>query len=197
MRAPGLPRLMLLTDRSQLPEGRDLVDTVSACVEAGLEAVVLRELDLPGEERRALARRLVPTGVSVIAARTWFDGLAGVHLTSRQADLIARSAPFYGRSCHDDEEVRRAVGSGAAYLTISPVATSKSKPGYGPALGTAGVRRAAALAGAVPVLALGGIDAHNAAAMREAGAHGVAVMGAVMRAADPAQIVARLLEEVR
>lgn len=195
MRAPGLSRLLLLTDRTQLPHGRDLVATVSACVEAGLEAVVLRELDLPEEERRALARRLVSTGVSVIAARTWFDGLAGVHLASRQTGLIARSAPFHGRSCHDDEEVRRAVGSGASYLTISPVAASASKPGHGPTLGTEGVRRAVALAGAVPVFALGGIDAQNAAANRDAGAHGVAVMGAVMRADDPAAVVARLLEE--
>ncbi len=196
MRDPRLPRLLLLTDRSQLPRGRDLVDTVSACVEAGLEVVVLRELDLPVEERRALARRLVSNGATVIAARTWLDGLAGVHLASHQTDLDARFAPFHGRSCHDDEEVRRAVGGGASYLTISPVAASASKPGHGPALGANGVRRGVAVAGSVPVFALGGIDAQNAALMRDAGAHGVAVMGAVMRAADPADIVARILKEL-
>jgi thiamine-phosphate pyrophosphorylase len=48
----------------------------------------------------------------------------------------------------------------------------------------------------VPVLALGGVDAANAASAREAGAHGVAVMGCVMRAADPAAVVRRLLREV-
>lgn len=197
MTGPRLPRLLLLTDRDQLPDGHDLVETVAACVEAGLEAVLLRELDLPEGERQGLARDLSSIGVMVMTARTWFDGAAGVHLASTQTCLDARPAPLHGRSCHDEEEVRRAVDGGASYLTISPVAPSASKPGYGPPLGVSGVRRATELAGRVPVFALGGVDAQNAAAMRDAGAHGVAVMGAVMRAAAPAQVVARLLEELR
>ncbi len=193
----NLPRVLLLTDRSQLPAGRDLVDTVAACAEAGLEAVLLRELDLSHHERRALAAAISTLGVSVITARTWLDGAAGVHLAATQTGLDARPAPLHGRSCHHDDEVRRAVGGGASYLTISPVAPSASKPGHGPALGATGVRRAADLAGGVPVYALGGVDRDNAAAMRDAGAHGVAVMGAVMRAADPAAVLADLFEAVR
>lgn len=193
----NLPRVLLLTDRSQLPPGRDLVDTVAACAEAGLEAVVLRELDLPRRDREVLADALAATGVSVIAARTWLAGVAGVHLASAQTGLDARPAPFHGRSCHDDEEVRRAVGGGASYLTMSPVAATVSKPGHGPAVGGPGVRRAADLAGDVPVLALGGVDAGNAGAMRDAGAHGVAVMGAVMRAGDPAAAFGQILEATR
>ncbi len=193
----ALPRLLLLTDRSQLPAGRELVGTIATCVAAGLEAVVLRELDLPATDRAALARNLGSTGVAVLTARTWLRGAAGVHLAAAQARDEASAAPCLGRSCHDEEEVRRAAAEGASYLTISPVATSSSKPGYGPALGTAGVRRAVALAGAVPVFALGGVDVENAASMRAAGAHGVAVMGAVMRACDPAEVVVRLLEELR
>ena len=41
----ALPRLLVLTDRSQLPLGRSLVATMAACAEAGLTHVVLRELD--------------------------------------------------------------------------------------------------------------------------------------------------------
>ena len=59
------------------------------------------------------------------------------------------------------------------------------------------MRRAVRLAGSVPVLALGGIDAQNAAAMRNAGAHGVAVMGAVMRADDPGAAFGRIAQAVR
>jgi thiamine monophosphate synthase len=47
------------------------------------------------------------------------------------------------------------------------------------------------------VFALGGITAANAAQARAAGAYGVAVMGAVMRADDPGAVVAALLGEVR
>lgn len=191
-----LPRLLVLTDRHQLPAGRDLVGTLADCVAAGLEAVVLRELDLPEQERQEIARALGSTGVTVVLARTWMPGAAGVHLAAAQSWHEAGAAPVRGRSCHEDEEVRRAVAGGASYLTISPVAASTSKPGYGPALGQDGVRRAVALAGDVPVFALGGVEVNNAAAMRAAGAHGVAVLGAVMRAADPADVVARVLEEV-
>lgn len=190
------PRLLLLTDRRRLPPGRSLEDTVARCVDAGLEAVLLRELDLPHDERAALAGRVAATGVTVVAARTWLPHTAGVHLAATQTGLDAREAPYHGRSCHDDEEVRRAVGGGAAYLTISPVADSASKPGYGPPLGAAGVSRAVRLAGEVPVLALGGVDEHNAADLRAAGAHGVAVMGALMGADDPAAVVTRLMEAV-
>ncbi|MFZ5869360.1 MAG: thiamine phosphate synthase [Actinomycetota bacterium] len=192
-----LPRVLVVTDRRQLPAARDLVGTVAACAEAGLEAVVLRELDLPRGERQELARAVVATGVTAITARTWLDGAVGVHLAAAQGSADAGPARFHGRSCHDDEEVRRAVGGGASYLTISPVAASVSKPGYGPALGAPGVRRAVRRAGDVPVFALGGVDARNAAAMRDAGAHGVAVMGAVMRAPDPAAAFARIAEAVR
>lgn len=197
MRGSTMPsRLLLLTDRRLLPPGRSLEDTVARCADAGLEAVLLRELDLPREERTDLAGRLAATGVSVVAARTWLRHADGVHLASAQTGLDAREAPYHGRSCHDDEEVRRAVGGGAAYLTISPIARSVSKPGYGPPLGIAGVSRAVRLAGTVPVLALGGVDERNAADLRAAGAHGVAVMGAVMSADDPAGVVTRILEAV-
>ncbi|GAA0970329.1 Thiamine-phosphate synthase [Nocardioides aquaticus] len=56
--------------------------------------------------------------------------------------------------------------------------------------------RLAPAAAGVPVYALGGIDATNAADFRTAGADGVAVMGAVMRADDPAAVVEQLLGAV-
>ena len=192
----NVPRVLLLTDRRQLPAGRDLVSAVAACAEAGLEAVVLREVDLPEDQRQRLARALGSTGVVVVSARTQLDGVAGVHLASAQTGPDVESALPHGRSCHDDAEIRAAVSGGASYLTISPVAASASKPGYGPALGLAGVRRAVRLAGRVPVLGLGGVGAENALAFRSAGAHGVAVMGAVMRADDPGGAFRRIAQAV-
>jgi len=193
----NLPRVLLLTDRSQLPAGRDLVGTVAACVDAGLDAVVLRELDLPEDQRQRLARALGAAGVAVLSARTRLDGVAGVHLATAQARPDEGPPLPHGRSCHDDAEIRAAVSGGASYLTISPVAASASKPGYGPALGLPGLRRAVTLAGHVPVFALGGVDEQNAADLRNAGAHGVAVMGAVMRADDPAGAFRRISQAVR
>lgn len=185
------PRLLVLTDRAQLPAGRGLVETVGRCADAGATTVVLRELDLPESERAELAAALA-TCVQVVSARSALAGASGVHLAARQPVDEARGLS-HGRSCHGPDDVERAVAEGAAWVTVSPVAPSPSKPGYGPPLGTGGVRRSVAVAGGVPVYALGGVEAPDVAALRAAGAHGVAVMGSVMRAADPAAVVSGLL----
>ena len=188
--------LLLLTDRHQLPPGRTLVETVSAAAAAGVDTVVLRELDLPEATRAELAEKLAEH-VRVVSARTLLPAAAGIHLASAQTGLDARGVPLRGRSCHDVAEVWRAASGGADYVTLSPVAASLSKPGYGPPLALADIDRAVTAAGRARLFALGGVDEHNAGLMREAGAHGVAVMGAVMRAEDPAKVVRRLLEVVR
>jgi thiamine-phosphate pyrophosphorylase len=183
-----LPRLLLLTDAAQLPAGRDLIGTVAACVEAGLSAVVLREHQLPPGERHELVASLggLP-GLTVISSRIPDAAAAGTHLAADQPP----GGGWWGRSCHSAAEVGRAANEGAAYATLSPYAASASKPGYGPPLDPA------AYGGhPIPVYALGGVGPGNAAAARRTGAHGVAVMGAVMRAADPALVVDALLREV-
>ncbi|MCW2807655.1 MAG: thiamine monophosphate synthase [Marmoricola sp.] len=189
-----VPRLLVLTDRRQLPDGRGLVDTVARCAEAGATTVVLRELDLCEDERAELAVALVAR-VQVVSARTALASACGVHLASHQPISDAGSL-FHGRSCHGPDGVARAVGEGASWVTVSPVAQTPSKPGYGPPLGTDGVRRAVAAAGGTPVYALGGVEVATVASLRAAGAHGVAVMGAVMRAADPAAVVSGFLAEL-
>lgn len=189
-----VPRLLLLTDRGQLLPGRGLVETLASCAAAGATTVVLRELDLDEPARAALADEL-GAHVQVISARTFLPGVAGLHLAAHQA-APAPGGLRHGRSCHDEAAVARAAEEGAAYVTISPVAPTVSKPGYGPALGAGGVRRAVEAADGLPVLALGGVSAEAAARLRSAGAHGVAVMGAVMRAHDPAAVVSALLSKL-
>ncbi|WP_110182038.1 thiamine phosphate synthase [Nocardioides solisilvae] len=185
-----LPRLLLLTDRRQLPAGRGLAATVAACHAAGLRAVVVREHDLSAPVRRALVARLsrLP-GLTVLTSRLPDPSARGMHLAADQP--VPSGATWWGRSCHDVAAVGRAAAEGARWATLSPYAASASKPGYGPAL------PASAFAGhPLPVLALGGVEPGTAAAAVDAGAHGVAVMGGVMRETDPAEAVARLLAEV-
>jgi thiamine-phosphate diphosphorylase len=186
--------MLVLTDRSQ--SRRPLPEVVAAAVQGGARWIVLREKDLPTPERAALAGTLrailAPVGGRLVVAGT--DPLGGdaVHLGA--ADPRPERVPMVGRSCHDADEVDRL--STEDYATVSPVFVTDSKPGYGPPLGLAGLGRLAARTGK-PVLALGGIDgpAHAAACLAAGGA-GVAVMGAVMRASDPAALVASLLTEV-
>lgn len=183
-----MPRLLVLTDRRLLPPGRSLTDVFPALAAAGLGTVLLREPDLPDERRATLAAAARAAGLDVVAAHRAVPGGDGVHV--RAGDPAPPTGPW-GRSCHDPAGVTRAAAEGAAWVTLSPYAATDSKPGYGPAL------PASAFGGLpLPSYALGGITPANAAAARAAGAHGVAVMGAVMRAADPAAVVAALLREV-
>src|SRR5207253_4071572 len=97
-----------------------------------------------------------------------------------------------GASAHSAEEAAALLRAGADYITASPIFITASKPGYGPALGLDGFARIVAQARG-PVVALGGITPENAATCFTAGARGIAVMGEVMRAADPQATVEHLL----
>jgi thiamine-phosphate pyrophosphorylase len=202
--------LVVVTDRGQAAEaGHGLVDVVGAAVEAGAGCVLLREKDLPAAERRRLALALVavlaPAGgrliVASAAALAVDVGAAGVHLSSTDAAPAppvpeVGSGWVVGRSCHGVDELRAARREGATYATLSPVFASPSKPGYGPALGLNGLAAACAAVPDLPVLALAGVGPGRAADCVAAGARGVAVMGEVMRAPDPAAVVRTLLAEL-
>ena len=181
-----LPRLLVLTDRSQC--AGPLVDTVAAAVDGGARAIVLREKDLPDDERDRLAEQLRALlhpvdGVLVRAGAGGSTGADAVHLAAN--DPFPRPRPaLVGRSCHSVDELRRARAEGCDYVMLSPVFPTASKPGYGPALGLAGLASLAAVA--PPVYALGGIRPADVPGCLTAGARGIAVMGPIMR--DPGTV---------
>ena len=193
--------LLLITDRTQTP--RPLVETVAAALEGGCRWVMLREKYLPPDELLALAREIAAltsargATLSINSDMAAAKALkAGLHLPTGGKPLAARAAlgpgALIGQSAHNLQEAEKALDTGADYVTLSPIFASASKPGYGPALGIEGLRKAAARL-QIPIVALAGIDAGNAAACLRAGASAVAVMGGVMRADDPAAEVRALL----
>jgi thiamine-phosphate pyrophosphorylase len=189
-----LPRLIVLTDRHAAR--RPLPEVIDAAVRGGARAVVLREKDLPAPARADLAAALrevlAPVGGQLILAGLSVPASAA-HLAAADPLPAVRPA-LLGRSCHTAAEVARAGVEGLDYVTVSPMYPTASKPGYGPALGPAGLRALAGVSPAAPpIFALGGVTPDNAPACLAAGAAGVAVMGAVMRAARPDRCVADLL----
>lgn len=121
-------------------------------------------------------------------------GAQGVQLAAEDlapAD-VRRILPagWIGRSVHTAAEAAAAVDEGADYLLVGNVYQTASHPGR-PAAGLDLVRAAAALGR--PVIAIGGIDAARAGAVREAGAWGVAAIAALWRAPDPAAAALALL----
>jgi thiamine-phosphate pyrophosphorylase len=199
------PPLLVISDRRQAK--RPLTEIAAAAFRGGCRWFSLREKNLPAAERVELLRALVALGHRLGATVTVHDDIAaavaagagGVHLPGGSDPAAARRQlpkGLIGVSAHSPEEAASQLGAGADYATLSPIFLTASKPGYGPAVGLDALAEAARLAPG-PVVALGGIDAGNIAACLAAGARGIAVMGEVMRAADPEAETRRLLAVMR
>jgi thiamine-phosphate pyrophosphorylase len=211
-------RLMVVTDRRMAEAaGRGLVAVVQRAVEGGAREVLLREKDLAPRDRERLAvelRAVTAQGGAALYVASDVElalavGADGLHLAARDlwpgpgtcAALAARARGHrsgLGRSCHSPGELVEAAANAADWATFSPVFATGSKPGYGPALGLDGLAAGCrAVEGGLTVLALGGIGPGRAAGCSLAGAGGVAMMGAVMAADDPAQVVRAVADELR
>jgi thiamine-phosphate pyrophosphorylase len=196
------PPLLVVTDRRQAE--RSLADILDAAFAAGARWASIREKDLSKAEQAALAKqlflvaerhgaRLLLHGDPAVALPA---GLAGVHLPAgtdpRRARALLGQAALIGVSVHVPAEAARLDPAAVDYAVAGPAFATASKPGYGPALGRAGLA-AMVRAARVPVLAIGGVTVESIPELLAAGVAGVAVMGGVMRAVDPADAVRRLL----
>ena len=201
MRLPQ-PPLLVVTDRHQASAPLERV--LAACFAAGCRWASVREKDLPPAGQVALAKRLgalaadhdVRLALHGDPRLARDAGLDAVHLASGSDAAAARALlgkdAFIGTSVHS---VREAEGLDAAlvdYAIAGPAYVSASKPGYGPALGPAGIA-GICRASPVPIIAIGGIATGAVAEIIAAGAAGVAVMGGIMRAREPAREVDALL----
>jgi thiamine-phosphate diphosphorylase len=184
--AARLPRLLVVTDRVQA--AGPLAVVVADAVAAGARAVLLRDRDLPDDERAALAADLRAVLDSVGGLLVTAGSVAGpAHPAVQPAVHLAAAEPFpdprpalVGRSCHSAAELAQARAEGCDWAFLSPVFPTASKPGYGPALGVEGFARLRPPG--PPVYALGGVLPEHVPDLLAAGAHGIAVMGPVMRA---------------
>ena len=124
----------------------------------------------------------------------------GVHLG--QDDLPVAAARrvlgpgrMVGVSTHDVEQARAAVADGADYVAVGPIYATTSKDHPIPPRGLELVRAVRA-AVPCPIVAIGGITAETAPLVRAAGADAVAMIGALVRAPDPAAAVREALARI-
>jgi thiamine-phosphate pyrophosphorylase len=178
--------LMLVSDR-RAPGAPPLPALAASAAAAGVDMVQVREKDLPGRALLELVQAVVaataaPTRVIVNgrADVAVLAGARGVQLPAAGLPAADVRAAFpelqVGVSCHSVDEVRRAEQAGAHYVVLGPVFASGAKD---QPLGL-DVLAAAARAAALPVIAIGGIDAANAGAVWAAGASGLAAIRAFL-----------------
>lgn len=187
---------------------RDLVGDVTAAVGAGATAVQLRSKRLADGPFLALAERLLAVcrdrGVLFVVNDRLDVALAvgadGLHVGVADLPLgVARrlggEGMVLGYSPETDAQAAASGAEGADYVGLGPVFATGSKPDAGEAIGLPTLRRRVRLAG-LPSVGIGGITTENAGDVVDAGADGVAVISAILRAADPTQATRGLAAQV-
>ena len=188
-------RVCLVTDRG-LARGRSTLDIALAAVAGGATMIQLREKDLATrafiEEARTLRERLAPLGVPLVindrADVALAVGADGLHVG--QDDMpyaMARAllpGKIIGLSITALDQLDAADARAADYLGVGPIFAQATKADAAPPLGLEGLRAARRLTER-PLMAIGGVTAANAAALRAAGADGVAIVSAIVAADDP------------
>ena len=161
-----LPCLCMVTDRTRTASG-DLLETVSAAVDAGVSMVQLREKDMPAGQLLKLARKLraVTEGKSLLIVNDRVDvallsGADGVQLGEEamgvaEARKLMGPNLLIGSSVHSVKGAMAAESNGADFLVLGAIFETATHPGVetgGLALVEAVTRRVR-----LPVLGIGGI----------------------------------------
>ena len=207
MSRPDLARrlsLIVITD-PDCGADRTILDVARAALRGGAPSIQLRGKDQPAREQVELARALLAE-TRAAGALLWINdrvdvalaaGADGVHLGQDDIPLAAarRIVPagfLIGISAETPELALAAERDGAEYVGTGPVYTTGSKADAGDAIGLERITRVAASV-RIPVVGIGGIAQNNAADVIRAGAAGIAVISAVMRAPDPEAATRALL----
>lgn len=169
----------------------------------GVDYVQVRLKGAPAADVYAAAVAVRRSGAGLIVNDRVDVALAveadGVHLARKSlapgvVRRLLRPGQLLGVSVHSVADAREAVEAGADYVTFGHVFTTSSKPGLPPR----GIGELAAVVAAAgrPVLAIGGIDGRNLEQVLATGCAGIAVISAILSAADPEAAAAALRRDL-
>lgn len=198
-------RLHVITDVA-VQSRFDHVQLAEMACAGGADVIQLRDKSLTRDAFDDIARRIrevcarhdvtFVVNDRVEAARAVHAG--GVHVGGTDVDVsVARSilgeGAIVGASAGSPEAALAAIEEGADYLGVGHVFATGSKAKVGDPIGVQGLAAVCGVA-TVPVIAIGGISVERVAAVIEAGAHGIAVIGAVCAAPEPEEATRRLAD---
>jgi thiamine-phosphate pyrophosphorylase len=195
-----------VTDRKSLipppydSRGAKILENIRTALDAGVDWIQIREKDLPARELLGLARQAVqmaddrgaktskPVQVMVndrldvaLAA-----GAHGAHLG--QASLVAgdvvrwcragnaRTDFAIGVSCHSLEEALNAEKAKVDYIFFGPIFETPSKKEFGAPQGIQKLAEVCRTVPSIDLIAIGGVNAENAASCIRSGAAGIAAI---------------------
>ena len=185
------------------------LDLARAYLDGGARLLQLRAKHLPSAPFLELCDELVrmasPYGASIIvndrADLAVMASAAGVHvgqedLAPIHARRLVGPTGIVGYSTHTVQQIEAAIREPISYLAVGPVFGTVTKDTGYSAVGLALVSTAVRLAGAIPVVAIGGITLETAPSVLEAGATSVAVIGDLLMHGNPQGRVAAYLQRL-
>jgi thiamine-phosphate pyrophosphorylase len=184
-------RLLLITDRKTC-KNKSLEKAVKKACLAGLKAVQLREKDLPAADILKLAKKirnltrkqhtkLIINDRLDIALLSNADGIHSPENGVQPSHIKTFTKKiFIGKSTHSLKSAKQAEENGYDYIIFGPVFRTKSKVKFGKPKGIGTLRKVCEAVN-IPVFAIGGITAARAKRCLDAGAHGAAVISAVLK----------------
>jgi thiamine-phosphate pyrophosphorylase len=192
-----MPRLYVILDAGLMTGS--IEDTAQKLVEAGVLALQYRNKRGCARDVLANASKLAgmvrPKGVAFFLNDrpdiAYLAGASGVHvgqedLDVRLARVVIGAESCIGVSTHNEAQFRAALETSADYIAVGPVFGTTTKENPDPVVGIEFIRRVRALTHK-PIVAIGGITLERAGEVLEAGADSVAVIGDILRSADPPQ----------
>ena len=205
--ATVLAGLYVILDPSVCPD-RPLLDVLKASATAGATIFQYRNktasMKASYTEALSLRKAAHELGVLFIVNDRCDLALAvnadGVHLGQEDLPLhlarkIMGSAKLIGISTHKPEQVMSATAGGPNYLGFGPIFLPGSKADHDPVVGIEGLKSIRRLT-TLPLFAIGGITADRADEVVRAGADGVAVISAILKAPDISRAVTDFVSRI-
>lgn len=199
--------LYIILDPSVCPT-RSLVEVLRTAAKAGALLFQYRNKHASMKDAYVEALRLrqaaAETGVLFIVNDRCDLALAvdadGVHLGQGDLPLdLARKVmgpnKLIGISTHNPAQVREASAGKPDYLGFGPIYKPGSKQDHDPIVGLEGLRAIGSLT-SLPVFAIGGIQVDQVGEVMRAGARGVAVISAILKATDISDAVKGFLAQM-
>lgn len=179
------------------------IEKIAAAHPAG---IVLREKDLPEQEYRVLAEKVLAVCEkygTLCILHTYWKAAAGLgcdrlHLPlfhlQNMSDEERRRFSVLGASCHSVEDAMLAEKLGCTYITAGHVYDTDCKKGL-PGRGL-GFLKEVCRSVSIPVYGIGGITSYNIKEVRKAGAKGACIMSGLMTCKGP-EVYLRELKEIK
>jgi thiamine-phosphate pyrophosphorylase len=185
------------------------LDLARAYLDGGARLLQIRAKQLPSgpflDLCDGLVRMAAPYRASIIindrADLAVLANAAGVHvgqedLAPAEVRRLVGPNRIVGFSTHTVPQIEAATREPISYLAVGPVFGTKTKDTGYSSVGLELVSTAARMAGAIPVVAIGGITLETASSVLEAGATSVAVIGDLVAQGDPQRRVAAYLQRL-